>query len=188
MVLQFLLLIFHLRTSCKIVGVKELMFWFLELPFMGIWGPRMGGEERHSRGPSAQRKKGGATGRTPAFFPLLVCHEEEHVLPLQSSNMRSCIVDTLVSPILFDFAPQIVAVVFLLLLLWFFLLDACVISLPPLLERTARIVPCLVSHRAGAGCAALSVGRVISFSTLSLSSPGSVPLSRAQTERFLHDR
>ena len=41
----------------------------------------------------------------------------------------------------------------------FFLLDACVISLPPLLERMAHIMPCLVSHRAGAGCAALLVGR-----------------------------
>ena len=48
-VLWFLLWVFHIRTSCNTAGVKELMFWFRKLPFLGILGSQRGGEERHSR-------------------------------------------------------------------------------------------------------------------------------------------
>jgi len=47
--------VFHIITSCKVVGVKELMFWFCGLPFFGCL--ILGGEGRSS---IPQRKKGEA--------------------------------------------------------------------------------------------------------------------------------
>jgi len=45
-VLWFLLSVFHFKTACKTVGVKDLMFWFCGLPFLCIL--ILGGEEQHS--------------------------------------------------------------------------------------------------------------------------------------------
>lgn len=41
---DFLLSVFHIRTSCEPVEVKELMFWFHLLPLMGILSILIGGE------------------------------------------------------------------------------------------------------------------------------------------------
>ena len=40
--------VFHTKTSCEAVGVKELAFWFHLLPFMGILSILMGGEGQNS--------------------------------------------------------------------------------------------------------------------------------------------
>lgn len=49
----FLLSVFHIRTSCRIVGVKGLIFWFRVTAFLGILWSQRGGE-----------RKGGAGWRT----------------------------------------------------------------------------------------------------------------------------
>jgi len=48
------------------VGVKELMFWFRGLPFLGILGSRTGGRSSIPGGSDGQRRRGGAAGSTPA--------------------------------------------------------------------------------------------------------------------------
>lgn len=40
---DFLLSVFHIRTPCEPVEVKELMFWFCSLPLMGILSVLIGG-------------------------------------------------------------------------------------------------------------------------------------------------
>ena len=41
----FVMSVFRIITSCKAVGVKELMFWFRLLPLMGILSIGMGWDE-----------------------------------------------------------------------------------------------------------------------------------------------
>jgi len=72
------------------VGVKELMFWFCGLPFLG--NLVLGGERRVAfpRGLYAQGKEGRAPGRALAPLTLshLVCCVEKHMVPLQSTKVR----------------------------------------------------------------------------------------------------
>ena len=45
----FLLSVFHIRTSCRTVGVKELLFWFHATTFWGTLGSPGGEKGRHTR-------------------------------------------------------------------------------------------------------------------------------------------
>ena len=82
---DFLLSVFHIRTSREPVEVKELMFWFRLLPLMGILSILTGGEGRHPRRPWRQEKWAGAPDRTSGVFFSLGAGSarcgEEQVLP-----------------------------------------------------------------------------------------------------------
>ena len=59
-VLWFLLLVFHIITSCKAVGVKSSCSSFCGLPFLSIWFLEGRGGVAFPRGLHTKRKKDGA--------------------------------------------------------------------------------------------------------------------------------
>ena len=65
---DFLLSVFHIRTSCEPVEVKELMFWFRLLPLMGILSILMGEERRHPR--KTRRREKVRWSSRPSIPPL----------------------------------------------------------------------------------------------------------------------
>ena len=67
---DFLLSVFHIRTSCEPVEVKELMFWFHLLPLMGILSILMGGEGRHPRRTWRKEVVRWHSGRDPEHLSL----------------------------------------------------------------------------------------------------------------------
>ncbi|XP_052561614.1 uncharacterized protein LOC128092118 [Tympanuchus pallidicinctus] len=99
---HFLLSVFHNRTSCEPVGVKEFMFWFRLLPFMGTSSMGRGGS-------GGKRKWGRAPdrARASAYFPLaqsqlsLLSVEKSTCFPSHHRGLTH-VLDTLVSFVLFD--------------------------------------------------------------------------------------
>ena len=68
---DFLLSVFHIRTSCEPVEVKELMFWFHLLPLMGILSILMGGEGQHPRRTWGEEEVRWSSGQHPVRLSLL---------------------------------------------------------------------------------------------------------------------
>ena len=89
-------------------------------------GPQRRGEERHSRRTwGTEEERGGLlAGQQP--LSLSVCHGEKHMLLLQSTSIRPCILDALLSH--FDFVG-FSKLLFLLRSLPLFFLDPSAISL-----------------------------------------------------------
>jgi len=74
--------VFHIRTSCKTVGLKELMFWFCGLPFLGIFGSQSGVEGQHSwRTWSAEEERWGSWQATGPSLSLSLPKRKACAIP-----------------------------------------------------------------------------------------------------------
>ena len=85
---DFLLSVFHIRTSCE--PAKELMFWFHLLPLMGILSILMGGQGWYSQRTWRREEDRFSVVQNPSIStsgPGSASGKEEHMLPLQSANL-----------------------------------------------------------------------------------------------------